>query len=115
MSRRRTSTRRSNQSSGGVVLLLVVLVAAYFIYQQLKSDTTSAPASAPTLASGQPAAPSTQPAPGGEAGAWYQLFFTTPRYPDKPEYHHGGMDEQLVAFLNTATQTIDVADYDFDL
>jgi len=40
---------------------------------------------------------------------------TTPIYPDKPEYHHGGLDEQLVSFINSATTTIDVAIYDFDL
>ncbi len=34
---------------------------------------------------------------------------------DKPEYHHGGIDAQLVEFLNTATTTIDMAVYDFDL
>jgi phosphatidylserine/phosphatidylglycerophosphate/cardiolipin synthase-like enzyme len=51
----------------------------------------------------------------GSQQGWYQLFFTTPKYPDKQEYHHGGIDEQLVAFINSAKQTIDLADYDFDL
>ena len=53
--------------------------------------------------------------PVGTPAAWYQLFFTTPRYPDRASYHHGSLDEHLVEFVNTATQTIDLADYDFDL
>ncbi len=47
--------------------------------------------------------------------SWYEVYFTTPRYPDKPEYLNGSLDEKLVAFINTPQQTLDLADYDFDL
>lgn len=75
-------------------------------------------AAQPTAAPGKPAA---TPSSGGSAtmfsqkGSWYQLFFTRPAYPNNPANHKGGIDTQLVALLNTAKKTIDVADYDFDL
>jgi phosphatidylserine/phosphatidylglycerophosphate/cardiolipin synthase-like enzyme len=63
------------------------------------------------------AGPDGQPTPASSQAAegWYDIYFTTPRYPDKPEYHHGGLDTQLVAFINSAQQTVDIAAYDFDL
>ncbi|NWJ44990.1 MAG: DUF1669 domain-containing protein [Chloroflexi bacterium] len=46
---------------------------------------------------------------------WYELYFTAPVYPDKPENHKGSLDQYLTNFINTAERTVDVADYDFDL
>ncbi|HEX2515328.1 MAG TPA: phospholipase D-like domain-containing protein [Chloroflexota bacterium] len=62
----------------------------------------------------------TAPAPGGPAtnavaAEWYEIYFTQPRYPDRPENHSGGIDERLVAFMGTAQRSLDVAIYDFDL
>jgi phosphatidylserine/phosphatidylglycerophosphate/cardiolipin synthase-like enzyme len=59
-------------------------------------------------------------APGGppsrSAGQdWYEVSFTQPRYPDRPENHRGGVDERLVAFIESAQRSVDVAIYDFDL
>ena len=61
--------------------------------------------------------PNGTPAPGstGSSSDWYQLYFTDPHYPDNPANHHGGIDTHMVALMNGATKTIDVADYDFDL
>lgn len=53
---------------------------------------------------------------GGTAtGSWYELHFTSPVYPDNPANHKGGLDVHLVALMDKATKTLDVADYDFDL
>src|SRR5262249_32771199 len=53
---------------------------------------------------------------GGEVtGSWYQLYFTAPKYPDNPANHKGGLDTKLVALIDTAKTSVDVADYDFDL
>lgn len=111
---RRTTTSRSAQTT--VLIAVAVLLAAYYLYQEFRSSGQQ-PAAEPTPAEATAVAggPATQPTPQGGGAAWYQLFFTTPRYPDKPEYHRGGIDEQLVAFIGTAQQTIDLADYDFDL
>lgn len=56
--------------------------------------------------------PATPPPPSGD---WYSLYFTTPRYPDKAEYHYGGIDEKLIPVIDRATKTIDLAAYEFDL
>lgn len=57
---------------------------------------------------------STNPTPGA-GSSWYQVYFTSPRYPDDPNAHHGGLDTHLVDLMDKATKTLDVADYDFDL
>jgi len=57
-----------------------------------------------------PSPPATDP-----GGAWYQLYFTSPKYPDKEANHHGGLDEKLTAFINTAQTSVDVAIYQLDL
>lgn len=44
-----------------------------------------------------------------------QVFFTTPKYPDKAENHQGSVDEHLTAFVNTAQKSIDMAIYQLDL
>jgi phosphatidylserine/phosphatidylglycerophosphate/cardiolipin synthase-like enzyme len=55
------------------------------------------------------------PVPSTPGTAWYEVYFTTPKFPDRKEDHHGGIDTRLVAFLNTARRSIDMAIYDFDL
>jgi phosphatidylserine/phosphatidylglycerophosphate/cardiolipin synthase-like enzyme len=59
-----------------------------------------------------------QPAPGGApqtTGDWYEIGFTAPVYPDRPENHKDGLDEKLVALIDSTRRTLDIADYDFDL
>jgi phosphatidylserine/phosphatidylglycerophosphate/cardiolipin synthase-like enzyme len=46
---------------------------------------------------------------------WYELYFTAPVYPDNPDNHKNSLDLYLTNFINSATRTVDVADYDFDL
>lgn len=53
--------------------------------------------------------------PAGNGAAWFELHFTTPRIPTDKSAYHGGLDARLVTLMNTATKTLDVADYDFDL
>jgi phosphatidylserine/phosphatidylglycerophosphate/cardiolipin synthase-like enzyme len=97
-----------------LIILLFVLLVGYFLYREFQRSAVDIQIQVPGTSGSNPTA---QPAPaqGGASADWYQLFFSTPKYPDKKEYHHGGIDEQLVAFINTATKTIDLADYDFDL
>jgi phosphatidylserine/phosphatidylglycerophosphate/cardiolipin synthase-like enzyme len=126
---RRRSSRKSQPSRGRLLLILVVVLGVGYIFWRYPEtaaqlfkpllsepsiDTNPPPpiAAQPTAPGAEPAAQPAQPQAGA---AWYQLFFTTPRYPDKPEYHHGGIDTQLVDVLNTATKTLDIAIYDFDL
>ncbi|MBI4790976.1 MAG: phospholipase [Chloroflexi bacterium] len=70
------------------------------------------------LAGCVPAAPPTPaPAPPAElpTGSWYQLYFTTPKFPDKDTDHFGGLDDKLTAFINTANTSVDMAIYQLDL
>jgi len=60
-----------------------------------------------------PGAPVT-PTSEGRAG-WYEIFFTTPRFPDDPGLHRGGVVDSLIAAIDSARQTVDVAVYDLDL
>jgi phosphatidylserine/phosphatidylglycerophosphate/cardiolipin synthase-like enzyme len=55
------------------------------------------------------------PATTGTSGGWYDVYFTDPKYPDRPENRHGGIDEKFIAFLDTAQRSLDLAIYDFDL
>ena len=56
------------------------------------------------------------PAPSAPSeGDGYEVYFTTPRYPDKKTDHKGGLDEKLTAFINTASTSVDMAIYQFDL
>ncbi len=60
--------------------------------------------------------PATEIGSGGSLDqGWYQLYFTQPKYPDNPANHRGGLDEKLVALMDRAQTSLDVADYDFDL
>jgi phosphatidylserine/phosphatidylglycerophosphate/cardiolipin synthase-like enzyme len=105
-----------NGAEGPVIKVDIPSVQIPTIEIKLPSPVPSQPSPPPATA--QPAPPpdgGDTAAPSPEPEGWYDIYFTTPRYPDKPEYHSGGLDAQLVAFINTAQQTIDIAAYDFDL
>ena len=44
-----------------------------------------------------------------------EAFFTTPTYPERAEDRHGGIDAHLVALIDGARQSVDVAAYELDL
>lgn len=58
---------------------------------------------------------SAPPTPVGGGGGWAEVFFTTPRFPDDPGFHRGGVADALVAAIDRAHRTLDVAVYDIDL
>jgi phosphatidylserine/phosphatidylglycerophosphate/cardiolipin synthase-like enzyme len=78
----------------GIVLVVLVLLVVFWYVRRLPLP-------------GQPPAPT--------ADRPYQVFFTTPVFPDRPESRRGGIDERFVEFLDAATRTLDLAVYDFDL
>lgn len=47
-------------------------------------------------------------------GPWYELTFTTPRFP-AGAVTGNGLDERLIALMNRARRTLDVAVYEFNL
>ncbi len=59
------------------------------------------------------AAPPTGPAM--PAGTAYQVYFTTPKYPDRESDHRGSLDEKLTSLINMAQSSVDMAIYQLDL
>lgn len=114
--RRATEGRPERRARAGgcaptlTLVLLFLLVAALGFYAliRLLGGSLSAPSSGPT--------PTTVPATTTPATpSWYRIYFTSPKYPDDPREHHGGLDERLVEFLARAQQSIDMAIYDLSL
>ena len=87
----------------GLVLLALVVALGVVLYLRERPVATAGPRPAPA---GSASAP---------AGPWYQVWFTSPKYPDRPADRHGGIDEQFVAFIDAARLSLDLAIYDFDL
>ena len=131
MSWRRSKSRSSSPLKWLAIIVVIVLVG-YFVYREfgigakidssangpvLRIDLPNNDPNQPSQLASPASSPDGQPTPvsSQNSAGWYDLYFTTPRYPDKPGYHHGGLDTQLVAFINSAQKTIDMADYDFDL
>lgn len=102
--------RRSRRSQSGFVTLLVCIVLVglliWFYWDRIPGlNTIPKP--------GTEAGPPSSPSP--VAVGPYEIYFTTPTYPDRPENRHGGIDEKFVAFVNSANKTLDIAAYEFDL
>lgn len=87
-----------NLSRWLTVLALVGMMAA--IGCKTNATVTPTPATSSSSSSGS---------------SWYQVFFTTPKYPDQESDHHGGLDEKLTAFINSAKTSVDMAIYQLDL
>ncbi|MFN8636845.1 MAG: phospholipase D-like domain-containing protein [Chloroflexota bacterium] len=102
--------RRSRGSQTGLVTLIacVLLVALliWFFWDRIPGLNGGA-------GPGSASKPGASPSPVAQGP--YEIYFTTPTYPDRPENRHGGIDEKLVAFVDAATKSLDVAAYEFDL
>ena len=79
-----------------VLLIAVLVLAVLFLIRGREAPSSPAPA------------PST-------TGSRYDVYFTSPTYPDRPETRVGGIDERFVEFVDAAVRTLDVAAYDSDL
>ncbi|HET8627110.1 MAG TPA: phospholipase D-like domain-containing protein [Thermomicrobiales bacterium] len=106
----------------GIVLVVVIVVAVAVLVSRRGQPQNAAGTEAPEQdaarvtpddASGSPIA--NIGSGGCTTSDWYVLCFTDPKYPDNPANHKGGLDVQLVQFMDKAQHTLDVADYDFDL
>lgn len=100
------SPRRASRT--GLLLLLVLVLFGLLLlgivtWGYIASRQAGPP---PTLAPVTPAAGVRAPV---------EVFFTSPRYPDRAEEHRGGLDERLTAFVGGAQRTVDMAIYDLDL
>jgi hypothetical protein len=105
MSRRRKRGALPLSAVVAIIVVAVLLGVAIWLLRDRLPGTSPAGPQTTTNPSSSPAA----------VNPFYELYFTTPTYPDKPENRHGGIDERYVQFVDAATKTLDVADYDFDL
>ncbi|HEX2172716.1 MAG TPA: phospholipase D-like domain-containing protein, partial [Dehalococcoidia bacterium] len=107
-----TSRRAAIAVLVAAVVLVVIGAAALVALSRPPAGPTAEsppPAAEPTATkAGAPASPS-------PAAGWYQVYFTQPSYPDRPENHRGGIDERLVDFIDSGRTSVDIAIYDFDL
>lgn len=79
------------------------LFSQEFVEEVATALTTSTPGSAPAAT------------PAG-SGRWkYQLYFTTPVYPDKPATRTETIMQGLIGVINGAQRSLDVAVYELDL
>jgi phosphatidylserine/phosphatidylglycerophosphate/cardiolipin synthase-like enzyme len=107
---KKKQSRRTKSVSVGSILLTVLIAVGLLVLDQLGvidlgllGDGTTPVAEKPTPVVEKP------------GQAWYQVYFTSPRYPDKEEYHVGGLDERLAAAIDGAQKSVDVAAYELDL
>ena len=49
------------------------------------------------------------------SGDWYQLYFTTPRYPDTPSRRVNHIEQGLITAIDSAQKTLDISIYELDL
>ncbi len=49
------------------------------------------------------------------SGDWYQLFFSSPRYPDEPAARVDTIQQGLIRVINQAQASLDIAIYELDL
>ena len=98
-----------------VVLLVFVCVGAVLlvrIYSQgIAQGGTPSPVPG-TGVVGTKSAATVSPSP---VTAWYDLYFTAPKYPDKAADHTPSLDARLTDFINTSTKSVDIAIYQLDL
>lgn len=114
----RQSQRRRVLIALSLFLTLAVTIACVLIVWRGADIRTGQPAPrAPDQGAAFPpppsGTPSTLPTPALDGG-WYKLYFTAPVYPDDRARHQGGLDAVLVALIESAKSTLDMAIYDFD-
>src|SRR3954452_12516767 len=88
-----------------VLLTALVLVLVVALRTKLVAPPISAPPETGSLSAST----------AGFTGAWYDIAFSSPAYPDDRSKHHGGLEDRLIALMDRSQQTMDVAVYEFDL
>lgn len=87
-----------------LVVTVIVIVLVLPKPQAAQPPITSAPAQGPLTGIGE------------QGGAsWYQVYFTSPKYPDRVADHHGSLDDKLTTFIDMAKTSVDIAIYQLDL
>jgi phosphatidylserine/phosphatidylglycerophosphate/cardiolipin synthase-like enzyme len=129
MAKRRESSSRKQTKKGrgslttaimSLILVLVILFIGDWLglievdWQGLLSGENLE-----NVISDQPGTPAAGSAPPVVAtpisGEWYQLYFTTPTYPDEPATRSETIMQGLIGVINKAQRSLDIAIYELDL
>lgn len=105
-----TSRRRRSGSPlrGLILLLILILVLAVADWLDLIDIDWQ------ELLTGEPSSPTVvvvEPV----SGDWYQLYFTSPQYPDEPARRVHVIKDGLIQVLNSAQRSLDIAIYELNL
>ena len=110
---------KSSNAATVVVFLIIGLLAAAYVFAGLDpiglftEEETALQGSIPT-----PSAVSTAVATSGAtsgSGDWWKVFFTDPAKINNPDNLKGSVTEKLIAYINGAQTSIDIAAFEFNL
>jgi len=73
-------------------------------WQELLGGETASTGPGPTVVAVEPV-----------SGDWYQLYFTSPQYPDEPANRIHTIKDGLIQVLNSAQRSLDIAIYELNL
>jgi phosphatidylserine/phosphatidylglycerophosphate/cardiolipin synthase-like enzyme len=115
MTKRRTSSKKNAQNQLIIGIVAIILIACIAGLRLFGIDVLG----------DEPAADDTTPSDGevvtdpedgevaGDAGDWYQIYFTSTECPPEEE-RRGGIDEIIADDMRQAQESVDVAGYDFE-
>ncbi len=128
MTKKRKRSSRKKKGSGtsitGILLTLLIVVAVFVgnqlgiidvDLQELFGEEAGDSFVPPDSSEGGPVAKPTPVAVEPVSGEWYQLYFTSPQYPDEPETRVDTIMQGLIQVINSAQRSLDIAIYELDL
>jgi len=115
----RSKTRRVTLGgTTGIILIAIVLFVQYGLgidVLHTETDTSDEPPAAEVIEPVEVASGSLVSIPGGYDGGWFQLYFSSPlASQDEADFHGSPVEVALVAALDGAQQTVDVAIYELE-
>jgi len=115
----RSKTRRVTLGgTTGIILIAIVLFVQYGLGSDVlhtETDTSDEPPAAEVIEPVEVASGSLVSIPGGYDGGWFQLYFSSPlASQDEADFHGSPVEVALVAALDGAQQTVDVAIYELE-
>jgi phosphatidylserine/phosphatidylglycerophosphate/cardiolipin synthase-like enzyme len=116
MTKKRSSapTQKGSTKTPLTIIFALLVVGALFLMNQ--SCFSTDPLDAPPPTRSQSGVITTVTPPGAsDTGTWYQLYFTTPQYPDKPETRSDTVPNGLINVIDSAQETLDIAIYELNL
>ena len=114
--RRKTGKKAAGLSVGDLILLLLfVCVLAIGDYTGLVDVNWEAILAGENLeeaiATPRPTPVVVEPV----SGEWYQLYFTSPQYPDEPETRVSTLSNALIEVIDSSQRSLDIAIYELNL